>query len=416
MGYDPRAEWTTMSSPIPQVTHHLVQIQDAQDQACEAMRKAQLGWIKDSTQKQHVYKQGDQGWLDGLAAKCHGPFPIQRVLSPIDYQLTLPEQWKIHDMFHVNLLTPYREMEFHGPNYNQPPPDLMEEEQYEVEQVLDEHVYGCWKKKQYLVKWKGYPDLDNQWLDAKDMGNTQELIAEFHNSNSKHSSHIKRAFECVSNLYPLSTLPFTLTSKHMSNASTLTELPFRAQENTDPLPIPPCTTTLDAPSDQLRVQYATPATFIHIRDSDFPHPNKPTPSELNDSDQENIAPPVPEVPSSGLTIRAPLSKMQAAVPFMDDPATNRAIVSAITRVCNNIDCGDTYVGQIKEIIRIPCTLRHRGTPSEDDEAAALVAQLNQIRRLESELFSSDTPPPTNITFLTPSIPCHSQVAASTVAS
>ena len=111
------------------------------------MRKAQLGWIKDSKRKQHIYQVGDQVWLGGcnikmyhptakLTPKRHGPFPIQRVLSPIDYQLTLPEQWKIHDVFHVNLLTPYRETEFHGPNYAQPPPDLVgEEDQYEVEQV-----------------------------------------------------------------------------------------------------------------------------------------------------------------------------------------------------------------------------------------------------------------------------------------
>ena len=65
------------------------------------------------------------------------------MLSPISYQLTLPEQWKIHDVFHVDLLTPYRETEFHRPNYAQPPPDLVgEEEQYEVEQVLDERNHG----------------------------------------------------------------------------------------------------------------------------------------------------------------------------------------------------------------------------------------------------------------------------------
>ena len=69
-----------------------------------------------------------------------------------------------------------------------------EEEQYEVEQILDECNYGRWKKKQYLVKWKGNPDSDNQWLDAKDMENAQELIAEFHNSNPIPSSYIKRAF------------------------------------------------------------------------------------------------------------------------------------------------------------------------------------------------------------------------------
>ena len=136
MGYNPRAEWTTVSSPVPQVTHQLGQIQEARDQAWLAMHKVQLGWIKDSMRKQHVYQKGDQVWLDGrnikmyhptakLTTKCHRPFPIQKVLSPIDYQLTLPEWWKIHNMFHVDLLTPYRETEFHGPNYNLPPPDLI---------------------------------------------------------------------------------------------------------------------------------------------------------------------------------------------------------------------------------------------------------------------------------------------------
>ena len=87
-----------------------------------------------------------------LVPKCHGPFLIKRVLSPINYQLTLPEQWNIHDVFLVDLLTPYREIEFHSANYNQPPPDLMEDEvQYKVKQVLDEHIYGGWKKKQYWV-------------------------------------------------------------------------------------------------------------------------------------------------------------------------------------------------------------------------------------------------------------------------
>ena len=220
MGYNPRAEWTTVSSPVPQVTHWLDQIQEAHNQACLAMCKAQLGWTKDRMRKQHVYQKGDQVWLDGrniktyhptakLAAKCHGPFPIQQVLSPIDYQVTFWEQWKIHNVFHIDLLT-HKETEFHGPNYNRPLPDLMgEEEQYKVEQVLDEHTYGCWKKKQYLVKWKGYPNSDNQWLDAKDMENAQELIAEFHNSNPDSSSHIRRAFERISSLYSPSTLSST---------------------------------------------------------------------------------------------------------------------------------------------------------------------------------------------------------------
>ena len=259
MGYNPRAEWTTVSSPVPQVTHHLEQIQEARNQASIAMRKAQLGCIKDKEKKQHVYQKGDQVWLDGrniktyqptakLAPKRHGPFSVQRVLSPIDYQLTLPEQWKIHDVFHVDLLTPYRETEFHGASYARPPPDLIgEEEQYKVEQILDERNYGRWKKKQYLVKWKGYPDSDNQWLDAKDMENTQELIAEFHNSNNELRSRIRRTLEHPHVLYPFSsTLPSSLISAHMSDASHSTNHTTAVEESTAPLPIPPCPVTSDA--------------------------------------------------------------------------------------------------------------------------------------------------------------------------
>ena len=44
----------------------------------------------------------------------------------------------IWNAFHVSLLTPYKEMEVHGPNFDHPPPDLIEgEEEFEVERVLD---------------------------------------------------------------------------------------------------------------------------------------------------------------------------------------------------------------------------------------------------------------------------------------
>ena len=44
----------------------------------------------------------------------------------------------IHPVFHVDLLTPYRETPMHGCNYLRPPPDLVKgEEEYEVECILD---------------------------------------------------------------------------------------------------------------------------------------------------------------------------------------------------------------------------------------------------------------------------------------
>jgi hypothetical protein len=180
MGYHPRAEWTTVRSPIPQVTLQLDQIREARGQAQAAMIKAQQGWER-RKRTAPTFQTGDQVWLDGrniktfhpaakLAPKRHRPFLIVRVLSPITYELCLPVQWKLHPVFHVDLLMPYRETEFHGANYDKPPPDLINrEEEYEVEQIIASRRFGRGCKLQYLVKWKGYPDAENQWVAKEDV-------------------------------------------------------------------------------------------------------------------------------------------------------------------------------------------------------------------------------------------------------
>ena len=117
-------------------------------------------------------------------------------------------------------------------------------------------------------------------------------------------------------------------------------------------------TTQNASPDQLHIQNPTPATFIHIQDNDFPHPDEPTPSELNDSDQENVLPPIQAVSHPRPSIHTPLRRTQAAIPFTDDAATNQALLAAITRVHNNVNHGNTYIGEIEEIIQIARALRH----------------------------------------------------------
>jgi hypothetical protein len=102
-------------------------------------------------------------------------------------------QWKLHPVFHVDLLTPYRETEFHGANYDKPPPDLINgEEEYEVERIVALRRFGRGHKLQYLVKWKGYPDAENQWVAKEDVF-AEEAIKEFHDLNSDPGVHIRRA-------------------------------------------------------------------------------------------------------------------------------------------------------------------------------------------------------------------------------
>jgi hypothetical protein len=200
MGYHPRADWISTPSPLPQVTLHLEQLKQARDTAQQLMIKAQQSWVKHRDTPK--YKKGDQVWLEGrnlrisqptakLAPRRHGLFKVIKVLSPVSYQLALPTQWSIHPVFHIDLLTPYRETITHGPNYQRPPPDLVNgEEEYSVEKILDSRKFGRRWRLQYLVKWEGYPDSDNMWVDKDDIF-ADDKVREFKASNPAKETHIR---------------------------------------------------------------------------------------------------------------------------------------------------------------------------------------------------------------------------------
>ena len=94
------------------------------------------------------YQVGDQVWLEGrnlhtthpsakLAPRQYGPFSITHVVSRTSYQLELPPQWKLHDVFHATLLTPYKQTTLNGQSYQEPAPELINgQPEWEVESIL----------------------------------------------------------------------------------------------------------------------------------------------------------------------------------------------------------------------------------------------------------------------------------------
>jgi hypothetical protein len=186
--------------PYPRVTLRLEQLKEARIQARDAMIKAQQSWVKHRDTPK--YKEGDQVWLEGknlrinqptakLAPRRHGPFKIIQVMSAVNYRLELPTQWSIHPVFHIDLLTPYRETTMHGPNFTRPTPELIDgEEEYSVEKILDSRRFGRRRRLQYLVKWEGYPDSDNMWVDKDDVF-AEDKVREFKASNPGAETHIR---------------------------------------------------------------------------------------------------------------------------------------------------------------------------------------------------------------------------------
>ena len=120
-----------------------------------------------------IFKIRDLVWLDAknittqrpsrkLDHKHLGPFPIEKILPPNSYRLTLPDTMHNYLVYHVSLLQKAAEND---------------EEEFVVEEILDARLFGRGKKLKYLVKWIGYADPN--WQDAEAVTELQ-AVDEFH--------------------------------------------------------------------------------------------------------------------------------------------------------------------------------------------------------------------------------------------
>jgi RNase H-like domain found in reverse transcriptase/Integrase zinc binding domain len=106
---------------------------------------AALNWTAEKTGRPTAqYKKGQRIWLEAtnlrlphqsskLAPKRYEPFKITEEISPVAYWLELPLSWRIHNIFHTSLLSPYSKTTAHRPNFTWPPPNLIDgETEYKV--------------------------------------------------------------------------------------------------------------------------------------------------------------------------------------------------------------------------------------------------------------------------------------------
>ena len=154
----PLVPQTSEEAWVPNVKDHLGKVWAAQDKAQKAFQTTRECPIPVE------FKEGTQVWLEGCHLKTHhptmklaprryGPFTITAKLLPVTYHLNLPPCMKIHNIFHVNLLTPYHKTKIHGPNYERPPSDIIEgEPKWEVKAILGSQLHGQQWELQFLVK------------------------------------------------------------------------------------------------------------------------------------------------------------------------------------------------------------------------------------------------------------------------
>ncbi len=104
----------------------------------------------------------------------------------MNFQLDLLDKWCIHNVFHTGLLLSQVETEVHGLPAPSAIPDLLGGvKQYNMETILESCKPTNGHGTQYLVKWLGYPLLENSWIPTSSFAtSSKELIYKFHQAHS----------------------------------------------------------------------------------------------------------------------------------------------------------------------------------------------------------------------------------------
>ena len=186
-GAEPRAiPLPYQKTNVPAAETRMKELQQARDEAAAAHELARRKMAERVRSNFKPFEQGQKVWLETTNLKLayyskkftprrEGPFTIKEVLGPLTYRLELPRAWKIHPVFHATLLTPYKETETHGPNFLEPPPDLInQEEEWEVEEIVAHKRHRG--KILYKIKWKGYPTSENSWEPVRNLQNAKKTL------------------------------------------------------------------------------------------------------------------------------------------------------------------------------------------------------------------------------------------------
>jgi hypothetical protein len=189
MGHIPCVHQSFCITTSPTLNDRMSLITQARKDAADALRKSQALEVPT---KFTPYCAGDRVWLEGrnlntthpsakLAPRRYGPFLVTSAVSRTSFRLKLPPTWKIHNVFHASLLTPYKETTINSNRYQEPTPDLIDgQPEWEVEAIL-----GSRKRRQqlqYLVRWKGFSEAHDSWEPLTHIS-ADDKVREFYQTN-----------------------------------------------------------------------------------------------------------------------------------------------------------------------------------------------------------------------------------------
>ena len=120
-----------------------------------------------------------------LTDQMLGPFEIVKKVSPLAYELNLPNNMRCHPVFHVSLLEPYYENEFVNRNNRK---RMNIKLTTDIVDRIPEKIIGMRTyrgKNRFLVSWKDLASSEDTWID-EDQIYDRQLIQEYYRKSKKN--------------------------------------------------------------------------------------------------------------------------------------------------------------------------------------------------------------------------------------
>jgi hypothetical protein len=148
-GRDPIMTPSKIVTEVPEANNMADTLQEIWEETSTALRLAKEQMAgREPEEVPEAFEIGGKVWLDSqnlqlktnspkLTDRRLGPFEVVEKLSDRAYQLQLPENLKIHNVFYIGLLSKVKEDESR-PILREPGPLEVEgEEEYKVEEIVD---------------------------------------------------------------------------------------------------------------------------------------------------------------------------------------------------------------------------------------------------------------------------------------
>jgi transposase InsO family protein len=159
------------------------EIHNEMSKKLEHAQRQSISYVNQKRKTAPQLKKGDKVYLKTLNLRTKrpskgldnvkvGPFLIAKQNGPVTYTLELPPDAKIHPRFHVNKLEPADPETPLQRTFRYEPE---EENEFEVEDLRGYRLEPNQEPK-WLVKWVGYPEIDNTWEPESNLGNCQQIL------------------------------------------------------------------------------------------------------------------------------------------------------------------------------------------------------------------------------------------------